>query len=981
MKPIYYIFFSLIINALNCHAVLTFKNGQKYRFHCTMQSTINDYVQPGTYINVNSPIGHGPIGDNENTIYWYITQIKEKIYTIQNAATNEYITYDGIYQDTPVKKRYIGLTSEPQGQDSEWFISLSNDNEFIITSVAHPDHRFNVRKSAGYVLGTYQSQGAPSDNELFAFYDENGNPVTDKDSHTDIDYLYGTTSDGYYWESTALPVPIVTSEDNSSDPVLYAIQNTRSGKYLSIQNGQLMQTDNIQSQFYFAQKDEGVQIFSEDGAFLLSALVPTEDLNQPVSFIDKIVSQDENTWNLSYFNHTDFPGYTLSVSKCSANEENYTEHPYYWNGYTYLNDYKNEFIGFYLANDPGNQYIFYSKDERHKQHLEENGLIMPLPGEKPIVPMESVLQELTFDKKPAVYDALYNTLMLPLRSNYRGGNKDFESIIAYLTKGSKPYTLYIDGTPVSSGSSYCFKNVSGNQRYQIEFHDEDGTCISKSYLSFTYLPIVEITGNSFSSGYYQPGTIRVNDPNNNGTDSLYYATFRYRGATASGLRKKAYAVKLTDANGMPIDRRFLSMREDNNWILDAMAIDAGRMRNRVSTDLWNDFSTPPYHKDFEPKAINGTRGQFVEVLLNGSYAGIYCLTEKIDRKQLKLKKIKPGRTDIQRDTIRGVLYKSTSWSYSVFMGHNPDQSNYPGTNPTSYNNQNSNWDSWEIKYPDLDDGEDIDWKPLFDAICTVATGNASTFKNRVEDYFDLPVWRDYYLFLELLLATDNHGKNMYIYNYNIQESNKTSLTPWDLDGTWGRRWNGSSSITSNAAQDFETFIKTYEHGEHTLFYKLRTTNYQNWNQQLAQRYAELRSTFFDEKSLQERFVNYHTLFKESGAEDREISRWNNSDGIKLDFDNEISYIYRWIHNRLIALDRKYDYDPTSVINTYTTINHLSVIGGKGQLSINTDTEQSIIIYDLNGIAIRQLHLSIGQNTIEGLAPGIYIVNRHKVIVQ
>lgn len=43
------------------------------------------------------------------------------------------------------------------------------------------------------------------------------------------------------------------------------------------------------------------------------------------------------------------------------------------------------------------------------------------------------------------------------------------------------------------------------------------------------------------------------------------------------------------------------MRSDNNWILDAMAVDRARMRNRVSTDLWLAFSTKPYHAAYTPK--------------------------------------------------------------------------------------------------------------------------------------------------------------------------------------------------------------------------------------------------------------------------------------------------------------------------------------------------------------------------------------------
>lgn len=83
--------------------------------------------------------------------------------------------------------------------------------------------------------------------------------------------------------------------------------------------------------------------------------------------------------------------------------------------------------------------------------------------------------------------------------------------------------------------------------------------------------------------------------------------------------------------------KLLGLRDDGDWILDAMYIDHARMRNRLSTDLWIDMNKVPYLSK-EPRAINGTRGYFVEVFLNNSYLGLYCLTERIDRKQLQLSK-------------------------------------------------------------------------------------------------------------------------------------------------------------------------------------------------------------------------------------------------------------------------------------------------------------------------------------------------------
>ena len=217
-----------------------------------------------------------------------------------------------------------------------------------------------------------------------------------------------------------------------------------------------------------------------------------------------------------------------------------------------------------------------------------------------------------------------------------------------------------------------------------------------------------------------------------------------------------------------------------------MAVDIARCRNRVSPDLWNDFSIAPYHKEFEPKMINGTRGEFVEVILNGNYHGIYCMTERVDRKQLKLKKFEENP-----ENIRGVLYKSAQWGYEVFMGFDQSTGRYPGTQVREYNNLSETWGGWEMQYPDLEDVSVLDWYPLYRGVNLVASGSDVAFKSLLNKCFDMPLFRDYFIFIELLLAKDNYGKNMFMYCYNKNSDLRLSLTPWDLDGTWGRNWNSS----------------------------------------------------------------------------------------------------------------------------------------------------------------------------------------------
>lgn len=97
------------------------------------------------------------------------------------------------------------------------------------------------------------------------------------------------------------------------------------------------------------------------------------------------------------------------------------------------------------------------------------------------------------------------------------------------------------------------------------------------------------------------------------------------------------------------------------------------------------------------------------------------MTEKLDRKQLKLKKY-----DAVKKVVHGLLYKSKDWCYETFMGHESGDKTYPGTDPESYTNTlgKERWTSFEQKYPDYEK-EAVEWEPLYNAVKYVAKSTAS----------------------------------------------------------------------------------------------------------------------------------------------------------------------------------------------------------------------------------------------------------------
>lgn len=994
-------------------STVKFETGKKYRIECTSY-TAGTFVL-GAKHNVSPMIYY----DKSSTIatdgWWYVEGDATNGYAFKNAATGQYLEYTtSRVTSTAVgtSTKGLDLATSNSSTATKWTLDGSG-NTFAVVNAQATAQCLNVRVFDGtYLVGTYgyNSDRGVSANSLFIFYDESGAALTatDDNTSTTTDAAAGITSAGEYWERTGLSQPIVYTTDKNN-PVLYTIKNVRSGSYVvsgvsenfyggTTTSYALGQATSSPTQFYFMKStDGGVNIYTSDGKYV-SGTMPIDDgynyygnYLADIAVVSGTTSTSDNTWGFTFYSTTN-PGYGIFIKKCTANSatnQDIVDGNIYWNDYS-SNQYGNT-LGYYTL-DAGSTFIFYSSDARHGQYLQGKGIKFDGSAVTGTT-ISSYLTNIKFNGKPIIYDSYYGQYMLPVSQNYMGG-KDYTATVTFDQKiVSTNYKLHVGADSIASGGKVTLKSVSGTAPIKLSIVSGKDS-IAKNSMAITFMPVVEMTLASCNSSYYTAGSIRVNNPENDGLDTLYTSKYKYRGATASGLPKKAYAIKLTDASGNAIDRGLLGAgyREDNNWILDAMGIDRARMRNRVSTDLWNAFATKPYYFSKEKNAVPATRGKFVEILLNGKYQGTYCMTEKLDRKQLKLKKYNPKQTT-SSDTIRGVLYKTSQWSYETFMGHSTDSYPVAKTLPM-YDNTVPTWgdnSSIEDKYPDLDDNERINWEPLYNAVNFVANTDSVAFVSQVDTYFDRPVWRDYYLFIELLLATDNHGKNMFLFNYNTQDAAQgkmISMAPWDLDGTWGIRWDGSTTYTANATQDFDTFLWAKEHGQHTYFYRMKKISYLGFKDELAVRYAQLRKGEFLEANVVQRFAAYANLYKQSGAIAREQQRWSSTSGYmeSLDSENDLSYLKTWIHSRFQTLDAEYGYDssndptvPTSVVSLRQV--YFTAAGGNGEIFVKSMQPTTVKVYTTTGQCVRTITIPAGEQVLSGFAPGMYIVNNHKVLVQ
>jgi spore coat protein H len=362
------------------------------------------------------------------------------------------------------------------------------------------------------------------------------------------------------------------------------------------------------------------------------------------------------------------------------------------------------------------------------------------------------------------------------------------------------------------------------------------------------------------------------------------------------------------------------------------------MRNRVAFDVWNAFSKLPYKTSFGSR--NGTVGKFVEVYVNNEYKGIYCLTDRINRKLLKLKKIHQD-TDTTY-TVRGVLYKqgTTDVADQSTLGY---FQNYSVCVIRWHN-------AWELTEP-----EDYACKQAWIPLQTVYD-NQSTYAFVKANYF-IDNIADYTLFLMAMSIQDNWGnKNKYLSARNIQSVGDTArfvFTPWDLDASLGGSYNGSYYGGTYTNWTINDIIKTAVAPFSTCL------NQQEFKKLLAEKWKTARDQSLSVDSVAQRLRNYRDLFINSGAWARQ-STYFDAQKYKPcyvnDLSAEIEYIISWYKNRVNAMDAYFG--TTDDISTiHKDIHPVSYHPG---------------VFDLSGRKITHINTN-------NLPAHIYIVNGKKVI--
>ncbi len=359
------------------------------------------------------------------------------------------------------------------------------------------------------------------------------------------------------------------------------------------------------------------------------------------------------------------------------------------------------------------------------------------------------------------------------------------------------------------------------------------------------------------------GIINVADAD--GNVITMHAGFKIRGTSSQQYEKKSYRVELwADETGVEMaDTTFLGLRSDDDWNLEAMWAQPLRLRDKIANELWMDMYRLPYQEN-EPEAKAGIRMVYADVFINEEYMGVYTLTERVDRKQLGLKKY--------NGELRGLLYK----------GNGPGAPTYDSL--PAYDNTLDTWANYEWVYPNESDTA-INWDHLYSFTNFVINATDNVFYSQYSAQFDKENAIDYYLFINSLMAMDNMGRNLFLARY--KKSGSYFYVPWDLDAIWGldtygNQTNNAEGLMSNGFYDR----------------LIQDCNDNGFVASAQNRYQMLRGGVLTKEHIMELVQSQYDELLESGAYAREHEAWP---AFTVDED-QLAYMDSWLEARFDYLD-------------------------------------------------------------------------------
>lgn len=461
-------------------------------------------------------------------------------------------------------------------------------------------------------------------------------------------------------------------------------------------------------------------------------------------------------------------------------------------------------------------------------------------------------------------------------------------------------------------------------------------------LAETNLPIVfiDVDGETISS--YKRITARMKIIHNGNGEINYadtlthkgqrvdyegYVALRYRGNSSYNRSdKKPYSFRTLDKSleqdGQKKKVEILGMGKDNNWALLAPFSDKSMIRDMLAFELSRPWM------EFVPQ------GRFCEVVLDGTYYGVFVLCEVVSKGKHRLNLPDPA---VEGDGLTG--------GYIVEVDRNDDYSFLSNYHPVDGRGREYELNNIYIQYkfPDYEDLTDAQKNYIKSAVDKMEQSLASEDYRNPETgyarYIDVMSFADYQLAKEFGHDVDGYRLSCKMYKRRDSEDSRFKLTLWDMNLAYGNSDYYDGWRTDTWVYESNELLYYFNDPQFVPFWWYRLNADVNYQNILKERWAEYRHANFSNESIVALVDSMVSLLNSHGAQQRNTQAWDNwgeyvwpNYYVAQDYDDEIDYLKEWLTDRIAWMDEKLEYDPNEPLKVRTA----------------TDTRRIVAYYTLDG---------------------------------
>ena len=439
-----------------------------------------------------------------------------------------------------------------------------------------------------------------------------------------------------------------------------------------------------------------------------------------------------------------------------------------------------------------------------------------------------------------------------------------------------------------------------------------------------------------------------------------------RGSSSNSFPMKSYGLETRGPDSVNYNVSLFDWPSDNDWILYAPYTDKAMIRNVLTYDLGRQMG------QYAP------RTKLCEVILNGSYIGVYVLMERI--------KINPGRVNVDPLLYSDTLDNHLTGGYiikidkttagGVIAWTSPYTAQAPSTGPIYY----------QLHDPDISELHPLQLNYIHNYVDNWETVLKSTnFANPqtgFRAFSDELSFIDFMLINELSKNVDGYRISTFLHKKRFSEGGKLFAGPlWDFNLGWGNANYCQGGQTSGWEINFNSVCQGNGSLMNPFWFNrmLQDTVFAN---NVNCRWTDLRTSILSDSYLMTYIDSMATILTEPAI--RNYNRWpilgvyvwpNNYVGNT--YQEEITYMKNWILARTAWMDANM-FGTCSSLGIDNSKSFVEIVPNPAQTHITVTglpVNSNIVLTDFSGKTIKQILIQETTTLIDvsELANGIYFL--------